>query len=231
MSSLQSPSAFDEYAGDYDATVQAAIGASGESVAYFAELKARLARAEAPSSTRRVLDFGCGIGNTTRALAEAMPGARIVGCDPSSDSVNIARARSDAAVEFATSSETRLPFPDASFDLAVAACVFHHIDTGRQAHWVGEIARVLRPGGRFVMFEHNPLNPLTRRVVRNVPFDAGVVLLRRGGVTRLLRDSGLRPRRGRYYFFFPRFLAAFRRFEPLLGWLPLGAQFYVVGER
>jgi hypothetical protein len=64
-----------------------------------------------------------------------------------------------------------------------------------------------------------------------VPFDKGVVLLRRGVVERLLRDAGLKPLRGRYYFFFPKLLGALRIFEPLLGWIPFGAQFYVVGER
>ena len=228
---MTNPTTFDQFANDYDATVQAAIGASGESVAYFAELKARFARAEAPPSTRRVLDFGCGIGNTTRALAVVMPQARIVGSDPSSESLAVARARSNGAAEFALNANDRLPFDDASFDLVIAACVFHHIDAGRQQHWTSEIARVLRPGGRFVMFEHNPLNPLTQRVVRNVPFDAGVVLLGRDRASQLLHAAGLRPRRSRYYFFFPRFLSALRRLEPLLAWLPLGGQYYVVGER
>ena len=228
---MSNPTTFDQFASEYDATVQAAIGASGESVAYFAALKARLARAEAPASTRRVLDFGCGIGNTTRALVAAMPGAKIVGSDPSADSIAMARRRSNGSAEFARSDETRLPFVDASFDMVVAACVFHHIEQSRQQHWAAEIARVLRPGGRFVLFEHNPLNPLTQRVVRNVPFDAGVVLLGRTESQRLLESAGLRTRRSKYYFFFPRFLAALRVLEPLLGWVPMGGQYYVVGER
>ena len=128
-------------------------------------------------------------------------------------------------------SDGRLPFDDGSFDLAIAACVFHHIDAREQRFWVREIARVLRPGGRFVMFEHNPRNPLTRRVVRNVPFDEGVVLLRREDARALLEHAGLRVRRSRFYFFFPRFLAALRVLEPLMGWVPFGGQFYVVGER
>jgi ubiquinone/menaquinone biosynthesis C-methylase UbiE len=180
---------------------------------------------------RRVLDFGCGIGNTSLALASSFPEARVVGTDPSSDSIAIARRRAGTNMEFAVSEEHRLPFEDRSFDLAIAACVFHHIDAAQQAHWVREITRVLRPGGRFVMFEHNPLNPLTQRVVRRIPFDEGVILLRRGDAYRLLVNAGLRPRRSRYYFFFPRMLAALRPIEPLLAWLPLGGQFYVAGER
>lgn len=228
---MSNPTTFDRFASDYDATVQAAIGASGESVAYFAELKARLARAEAPAECRRVLDFGCGIGNTSRALARAMAGTRVVGTDPSADSIAVARARAIANTEFTRSETSRLPFDDASFDMVTAACVFHHIDEGERARWASEIARVLRPGGRLVLFEHNPLNPLTRRVVARVPFDAGVVLLGKGTALELVRRSGLRVRRARYYFFFPRMLAALRPLERLLGWLPLGGQYYLVGER
>ena len=228
---MSNPTTFDQFARDYDDTVQRAIGASGESVAYFAELKARLAREEAPAGTERVLDFGCGIGNTTRALAAAFPGSRIVGTDPSSDSIGIARRRVQGNVEFARSDAQRLPFGDASFDFAIAACVFHHIAEAEQGRWVREVARVLRPGGRFVMFEHNPLNPLTRRVVRNVAFDEGVILLHRADSRRLLEGAGLRVLGSRYYFFFPRWLAALRPLEPLLSWVPFGGQFYVTGER
>ena len=230
MSSIGSPSTFDDYIADYDATVQAAIGVSGEPLAFFADLKARIAREEAAAATRHVLDFGCGIGNSTRALVNAMPDALITGFDPSADSIGMARSRVSGA-EFATTSANRLPFADSTFDLATAACVFHHIAADEQQHWVSEIARVLRPGGRFIMFEHNPLNPLTRHVVRNVPFDAGVTLLRRPTVVRLLESSGLRPGASRYYFFFPRFLATLRPLERFLGWVPFGGQFFVVGER
>lgn len=230
MPTLPSRGTFDRYADDYDATVQAAIGASGESVAYFAALKARLARAEAPAGTRRVLDFGCGVGNVSRALASEFTGATVTGCDLSGDSIATARARAPA-VTFVATEERRLPFDDAGFDLAVAACVFHHIEAARRPFWAREIARVLRPGGRLVLFEHNPLNPLTRQVVKHVPFDKGVELLRRPRSAQLVRDAGLRPARWRYYFFFPRWLAVLRAAEPLMGWIPFGGQYYVVGER
>jgi ubiquinone/menaquinone biosynthesis C-methylase UbiE len=223
-------SEFDQYADEYDATVQAAIGASGETVAFFADLKARLARHEAPSA-RRVLDFGCGVGNMSRALAARFPGAKIAGCDPSAESIATARERSNAAVEFVTTTGHQLPFESGTFDLVVAACVFHHIDGREQAHWASEMARVLRPGGQVAFFEHNPLNPLTQRVVRNVPFDAEAVLLRRSAADGLLTRAGFRVRRSRYYFFFPRLLAALRPLEPLMGWIPFGGQYYVIGDK
>jgi SAM-dependent methyltransferase len=230
MPTQVSPSpGFDQYADAYDATVQAAIGASGESVGYFARLKARLAAQVAPARCAEVLDFGCGVGNVARALAVELPGSRVTGVDASPASIEAAARRGGAV--FVVNDEAGLPFADGSFDLVTAACVFHHVPPGERVRWAREIARVLRPGGRLAMFEHNPLNPLTRRVVRRVPFDAGVRLLGLHEARALVRQSELRVVHTRCYFFFPRWLAALRFLEPALGRLPVGAQHLVVGER
>ena len=228
---MSTPNTFDQYANEYDATVQAAINASGESVAFFAELKAKLARELAPADTSRVLDFGCGIGNASRALAVEFPRAKVVGVDPSRESLDAARGKSSRDIDFVQQSDDRVPFDDGHFDLAVAACVFHHIPTAEQKGWLDELRRVLRPGGRLVLFEHNPLNPLTRRVVNAVPFDKGVALLRRREAVSLVRASGLEIRDSKFYFFFPRALAPLRVLERFMGWVPFGGQYLVVGER
>ena len=68
-------------------------------------------------------------------------------------------------------------------------------------------------------------------LVIHAALDAGVTLLERPGVVRLLESCGLRAGASRYYFFFPRFLAALRPLERWLGWVPFGGQFFVVGER
>jgi SAM-dependent methyltransferase len=226
---------FDEYASEYNATVQRAIGASGESVQYFADLKAQLmARTLGRERPIEILDFGCGIGNTTRALVAAFPRAAVTGFDVSPESIAVAErlsAGSSERIQFTTSSAPRLPFADASFDAAFTACVFHHIDETERAHWVRELRRVLRPGAALFLFEHNPFNPLTVRVVRQVPFDEGVVLLKPQSTRELLRQAGLAPSPARFYFFFPALLRGLRALEPMLGWLPLGAQYYVIGRR
>jgi hypothetical protein len=82
MSSRVDP--FEEFANDYDATVQRAIGAAGESVQYFGDIKASLVRESlGNTSPALVLDFGCGVGNTTRgrhALCRRIePGSRVPG--------------------------------------------------------------------------------------------------------------------------------------------------------
>jgi SAM-dependent methyltransferase len=224
---------FDEYAGDYAATVNAAIAASGEDSEFFADLKAVLVREALGDHVRTLLDFGCGVGGSTRALARAFPASRISGWDVSPESIARARALGGERLDFSAGSEgaTQLPFPDARFDAAFTACVFHHIPREEHARWARELHRAIAPGGTLVLFEHNPWNPLTRKVVRDCPFDEGVILLRPGYARRLLREAGFTVSRPRYYFFFPHLLRALRPLERLLRWLPLGGQYFLEARR
>ena len=230
---MNKPATFDQYAAEYTETVQAALGPSGESVQFFAALKARLARealgARQPSA---ILDFGCGIGNTTRELSAAFPAAAVTGFDSSAESIAVAQGTARGAagrVRFVSSGEDRLPFADGSFDLAFTACVFHHIEPAERVRWARELRRVLAPGAPLFVFEHNPYNPLTRRVVRNIPFDEGEQLLRPRDAVELLEAAGLRPSPAHFYFFFPRWVSFLRPLERGLRRLPMGAQYFVAG--
>jgi SAM-dependent methyltransferase len=222
---------FDHYAPRYADTVNASIGASGESVEYFAWLKAALMRhaygAAAPTS---ILDFGCGTGVSTRALRQLFPSATdVTGVDPSPDSIRSATETQHphGGVTYQISGPEELPFGDGAFEAIFTACVFHHIERDEHQHWLQELRRVLRPGGSLFLFEHNPYNPLTRRAVRDCPFDEGVVLLQPQYARESLRRAGFKADRARYYFFFPAVLRTLRPLEALMRWLPLGAQYYV----
>src|SRR6266540_2986441 len=94
-----------------------------------------------------------------------------------------------------------------------------------------ELRRVLKGGAHLFLFEHNPYNPLTLRVVRTCPFDSGVRLLRLPYATRIVRSAGFRVDRPRYCFFFPHSVRLLRPAEVYMDWLPLGGQYYVVGRR
>jgi SAM-dependent methyltransferase len=232
---MTDPGIFGEYAPDYNKVIDAAIRASGESAEYFADLKVSLARdalaSRLPSS---ILDFGCGIGNAVRLLAAAFPAAFVTGVDPSPNSVEVARQRSLAdgrRLRFVIHDGTGLPFANEAFDLGFTSNVFHHIPRGDHLSWIRELRRVIRPGGVLLLFEHNPFNPLTMHAVRACPFDKGVTLLRPSYTAALLRAAGFVPKPPHYYFFFPRFLRALRPLEQLLSWLPLGAQYFTLGQR
>ena len=101
---------------------------------------------------RRVLDIGTGEGQVARLAARL--GAEVVGLDPTWNQVEVAKERAGGPV-YLRSGAADLPFPDASFDVAVACLVFEHIDDVDEA--IAEVARVLEPGGRFLFFLNHPL--------------------------------------------------------------------------
>ena len=100
----------------------------------------------------RIVDIGCGDGQIARLLARH--GAAVTGVDPTWNQLTVASERS-GGVAYARSGAAALPFADASFDAAVACLVFEHIDDVDGA--IAEVARVVRPGGRFAFFLNHPL--------------------------------------------------------------------------
>lgn len=101
----------------------------------------------------RVLDVGTGEGQIARLLVER--GATVVaGIDPTANQIVEAMHRGGGPV-YGRAGADALPFPDASFDAVVACLVFEHIEAVDDA--IDEVARVLRPGGRFAFFLNHPL--------------------------------------------------------------------------
>ncbi len=101
----------------------------------------------------RVLDIGTGEGQVAR-LAVAGGADLVVGVDPTANQVVEARRRAGGPV-YARAGADALPFPDGSFDAVIACLVFEHIEAVDEA--IDEVARVLRPGGRFAFFLNHPL--------------------------------------------------------------------------
>lgn len=223
---------FDGYASRYRELHRDSVRASGEEPDYFAAFKidwmASALGASAGTAALDILDFGCGIGGSAAHLRRNFPAASITGLDVSGQSIELARG-AHPGIRFEVIEGARIPLTDASHDVAFAACVYHHLPPAERAHWTAELRRVLRPGGRLFVFEHNPLNPLTRRVVRDCPFDEDAVLLPRRESLRLLRDAGFGAAAVDYIVFFPAALARLRPLEPRLAWLPLGAQYVAHG--
>jgi ubiquinone/menaquinone biosynthesis C-methylase UbiE len=95
----------------------------------------------------RALDVGCGPGFVAARMSRARPGLRIVGVDRDLGVLRKART----AVEVAGGTADRLPFPDASFDAAIARLLLRHLPDPAAA--LAEIHRVLRPGGRAIVID------------------------------------------------------------------------------
>jgi ubiquinone/menaquinone biosynthesis C-methylase UbiE len=119
------------------------------------EARSFMARAEAlglPEGRGRALDFGCGLGRMTRALAAHFDSC--IGIDIAEEMIRGAReANADIAnVTFEVNEATDLRrFEDASFDLVYSMIVLQHVpDRDAIGGYVREFCRVLRPGGLAV---------------------------------------------------------------------------------
>jgi ubiquinone/menaquinone biosynthesis C-methylase UbiE len=224
---------FDKFADEYHAALTAGIAMSGEGPEYFSEYKiidiARAVGTASPAAAPapQVLDFGAGIGNSVPYVRRHLPEAALTCLDLSQRSLEVAEQRFADMAQYVRFDGAHIPFPDDHFDIAYAMCVFHHIDHADHGALLQELRRVLRPGGSLFIFEHNPLNPLTVRVVNTCPFDENAHLIRAPEMKRRLLAAGFASARTRYRIFFPHFLRALRPVEGALAWLPLGGQYFV----
>ncbi|MDP9333389.1 MAG: class I SAM-dependent methyltransferase [Actinomycetota bacterium] len=224
---------FDSDTDSYEDAVNKSIAFSRQGVGYFARRKAahlldvcrrHLGNPEVVS----IVDVGCGVGLTDEYLVPHV--SALHGVDLSVKALEQASARNPAA-HYQPCLADALPFESATFDLAFCSCVLHHVDDDRRHEFVSELRRVVRPGGLVLIFEHNPMNPLTRLAVNRCDLDDGVVLLERRAACELLERTGLRPVERRYIMFFPRGGARINAAERALRSVPLGAQYYVAALR
>jgi len=223
---------FDRFADEYERQHARSIRLSGETPDYFARYKVQdVARLCARRAPRRILDFGAGVGASVAHWREAFPNASLTCLDVSERSLDIARARHPHAADYCAFDGITIPHAAGSFDVAFAACVFHHIDARRHVALLCELRRVLAEDGRLFVFEHNPLNPLTRHAVNACEFDANAVLIGAGTMRRRLHAAGFGHVTSAYRIFFPGALRALRPIERMLTQLPLGAQYRLCAQR
>jgi SAM-dependent methyltransferase len=117
------------------------------------ERRLAMLNAAAPLAGRRVLVDGCGIGMYVQAVRRFTPD--VVGLDIERERVSEGRAAGLPGLLCAACEQ--LPFPSASFDVVFSHEVLEHVQDDRAACL--EMARVLRPGGRAVIFVPNRLYP------------------------------------------------------------------------
>src|SRR5678815_4746650 len=142
------------------------IRLSGENMMFFLEGRLNLLRARVSphTSVSRILDFGCGLGYTSKRLREMFPRAEITGVDTSRQALEAARERnSGPGIRFVHVDE--LGGIAGGFDLCYVNGVFHHIPPEERLDALRVIHRSLRPGGKLALFENNPWNLGARMVM------------------------------------------------------------------
>ena len=109
---------------------------------------------------KTVLDLGCAGGFMAEAMTDR--GARVTGIDPAAGAIAAARAHADEtgrSIRYDTGTGENLPYPDAAFDAVVCVDVLEHVSDLDRV--LCEVARVLKPGGKF-LFDTINRNPVAR---------------------------------------------------------------------
>ncbi len=127
-----------------------------------------LDRFRAPGRFARALDIGCGTGELARQVARHYPAMRVVAGDFTAAMVRRARSATrghgeGGRLDFGRATAMRLPFADGAFDLVTSAFVARNLTDLDLA--LGEMRRVLRPGGVVLMLEiTEPVRPAFGRL-------------------------------------------------------------------
>jgi SAM-dependent methyltransferase len=225
---------FDKHAAGYDGGIDNSVKRMMGDADSFIAVKARWLLRHEPglsAGSLRLLDYGCGAGDLMRVLAGMGTRAMFTGCDVSAGMMDEAGRRWPTAFgpapELALQEGARTPFADGQFDVAVISAVLHHVPPAERPAVYAELGRVLRPGGRLYVFEHNPRNPLVRYVIARTPIDADAILLDVREVRQGLRGAGRYELATDYLMFMPPGMAFLSVVDRALTWLPLGAQYAV----
>ena len=112
-----------------------------------------------PNSGERILDVGAGKGEKAARILQAFPGAELFAVDPNEKRITQAK-RDYPGVTSTVAEAEKLPFGNYFFDKAYSTMAFHHFSDLDKA--LGEVARVVRPGGSYVVLEVEPGSLLGR---------------------------------------------------------------------
>ena len=173
------------------------------------------------------LDVGCGTG----ALMEALrPHGMVYGADSSTGMIRalLSAGRGEAALSLTD----MLPFAEGSFDVVFSVAVLHHVaDADRVKKTIREMVRVARPGGKIVIWDHNPKNPYWPSLMKRAPQDTGEErLVPAQEIESALKEAGIAQVRTVQSGFVPEFAPRFlmpcaRLMEAVLERMPFARRF------
>lgn len=226
MDSEQVRSQFNSLADSYSEITARQHAFFDSNTRYLQEYKVALARELVPEP-KTVLDYGCGIGLLQEYLGSYYSDAAIYAADISEDS--LAHIHHNYPETKVLNCETAL---QQRFDLIVVSCVLHHVPLKDRKELVKQLINALNEGGSLLIFEHNPLNPVTQYLVNTCPIDEDAILLRRSECQRLinLSEEATVSKSG-YTLFFPGLLKSLRPMEKKLRWLPAGGQYFLLATK
>lgn len=208
---------------------------SGEKSEYFSKYKCdhfqNLFKREILESKPYILDYGCGNGSFSIELSAASWfRGFLFGLDASFEFLKGA-VKNNSGILFVHFDGFNIPLKVGAFDYVVVVNVLHHIQPHERQRVLSRVSALLKREGKLIIYEHNPLNPLTHYAFKHNLIDENAKMLSFYEARNLVLLSKLRIIKYGFIVFFPRILKVFRFLEPYLNFLPLGAQYFVVGEK
>lgn len=224
---------FDKFANEYETLLSDNIKASGYEPFYFDEQKIKeVHRRTANEFTGNFnfLNFGCGVGKSEQFIRTYFPKCSIHSADVSTESLKVAAEKNKNIADISFYHfENVVDFdPKRKFEIIFVANVFHHIPETLHEVTMSQLHKLLSPTGKLFIFEHNPINPLTRRAFDTCAFDQGCKMIPSGHLKALLKKAGFKKVEINYTLFFPKFLQRLVFLEKYLTFLPIGAQYYAL---
>jgi len=235
---------FDQIARDYEKIHNQCLPPGVPSASFINQRAARVTQwilSEYRGQDFCYLDFGCGNGRMLKCLLESdslkpMLSAgrlRLFGFDTSVESLNEARTLLYGGPVMLVNDWREFP-RELRFDLVLSCHVFHHIPRARRPMVASTLYRWMKPASRLVIWEQNPLNPITRLLVKLCPFDSDARLLTMTATRALLRQNSFSPIQYAYVNLLPPTWLSSRRLvaiEEKLLTFPIGAQYWVAFKR
>ena len=120
---------------------------------------------------------------------------------------------------------------DNFFDLIFISGVYHHIPLEEREKVTTDIKRMLKKDGYIIIFEHNPYNPITQKIVNSCEFDRDAILLTSKNLKEYFSDKNCKLEKSAYTLFFPKQLSFLRPLEKYLEKVPCGGQHYVLYKK
>lgn len=225
---------FDKFAQDYrDIHTETVKKLSEFGSEYFAEYKVQTIKDSLNFKPQNILDLGCGDGTSCEYLRKHFPDAKIFGIDISSQSIEAAKGKQIENCNFESYDGNKIPYESESFDLILVACVFHHVKKENHFDLLKELKRVLKTNGKLFIFEHNPINPFTRKVFNDCIFDRDAELISSISMKNTTVQSGFLNVKINYTLFFPRYNVFKKLFslEKYLKRFFIGAQYYIEASK
>lgn len=229
---------FDSVAEIYDDDLKQLLGVLGGDTEKFAEYKVQLCKHLVKNNISSILDFGCGTGRSLvyfKKYFDSVPNLKLYGCDTSPKSIEVAKKILPDGKFFLNSDVDSFRKTSDKYDLIFLACVYHHIEPDTRTAWTKAMIEKLNAGGYIVVFEHNLLNPYTRKIVRNPKniLDHEEYMLSHKELINLL--VGHNPNMHTFWEGFVLFSPVRFRwsstFETCLRKLPIGAQHCVIAQK